>query len=144
MSLPTRTKIVESVRDVQVFDLALPTDPPCANRIAVLWDSDRDERPLDVLAALHYRDLRVRPGVVALAESRGVISCWFDSPQFVAKARTANQVAGDAALRPHDHWADAPLIIVPIRDGVLDRDALLPNCRLLVVPNRYNLGLVQS
>jgi hypothetical protein len=138
--LPANTHIIASTRDRVIFDLPLPTEPPQANRIAVLWDGDRDERILDVMTALHFRDLRVRAHVIALAERGGVVTVWVGSAHDVEKMRAIIQAAADAALRPRDRWTVAPLVVVETRNGVLDKKSLLLDERLASIP--YNLGLV--
>jgi hypothetical protein len=132
---------VLAARDFAILEWQLPTDQPLAHRIGVIYDLDRDERPIDAVVALGYRDPKARMSIVALSESKGVLTAYVGGAQDLDRLHASIASAADVALLP-DRWTVAPLQIVPVRNGVLDHARLPIGHPLLVLPKRYALGLV--
>ena len=104
---------------------SLATDPVTVTRTAIILDPDADMRVLDVLFALHARNRAIRANVVGLAESKKAASTtWYGDLSTLDIARCALQDAATAALWPYDQWRADTFILVPMRDGIADRDQL--------------------
>ena len=139
-------RTVANARNYCVIDI--PTmNPPLVARTAILWDFDRDERLLYALAALHYRAPRICASLRAATETKGRVTAWFDadtpeSPELLQQSLFA---AAAMVLLPHkDQWTiEAPRLVV-CRYGTVDREQLASDDPLLVVPARYQLGLVRQ
>jgi hypothetical protein len=142
--LPAAVRIIARTRDIILVDLpSLPTHPVTVTRTAIILDQDADMRIFDVLFALHARNRNIRANVIGLAESQGRISTFYGDPETLDRARCALQDAATAALWPYDNWRADQFILVPLRDGAVDRDQLEARHLLRSVPERYSLGLVQ-
>jgi hypothetical protein len=137
--LPANFRAVEDARDFFLVDLPVPVENH-ANRVAILWDFDRDTRPIDVLIALWYRDLKTAVQVLALHEYRGDLTIVIGVP-VTDQIKQTIQSAADAALRPNDHWT-VRVRCVATRDGTMMRSALAPNDPLQILPETARLGLV--
>lgn len=113
-------EVIASTRDYAVALFRTP-QPPGGNRVAILFDVDRDERALLVLLALRLRNPELFIYVRAIAESRGDITLWVDSAlRDLQAARARFQAAVTSALSPYDDWRVLPLTSIPCSaDGVL-------------------------
>lgn len=143
--LPAGSRVIESQKDFLIVSLPLPA---ARQNLGIIWDSTRDERVLDCVAALTYRDPAVRSRVVALGMSKGTLTVWAAPSKTPDQDRNAIQAACDAALTPSgQQWTVAPLVTVSInleRDRrILDRGNLVEGHPLQIFPKRYQLGVVE-
>ena len=141
MNIPTYASVPYDVRDYSILAIPSPIRHH-ANQIGVLYDHSRDQRVYNVLSSIWYRDLKTGSHIIGLGEAKGVLTVWYGLPQ-TEPAQQAIQAACDAALRPRDRW---PVQVQPvtIRDGVLDRGTLEDGHPLLIIPERFPLGLVRE
>jgi hypothetical protein len=142
LNTPTYSNVISDVRDYAILSIPSPIRRH-DSRIGVLYDHSRDLRVLNVLSAAWYRDIQTASQIVALGEAEGVLTVWHGGLPNPDQAQIAIQAASDAALRPRDRWP-VELHSVPIRDGVLDRGALETGHPLLIIPERFPLGLVRA
>jgi hypothetical protein len=111
--------------------------------MAVLFDYDRDERVLDFLTAAHYACPKIRANIVGVAETKGRVAVYYGCPLTITEAQRALSEAAYRALYPGDKW-HVDMVLVPMRDGVLDHARLDAQSQLQAAPPRFQLGLVRS
>lgn len=140
--LPASAQIKVSVRDYQIVDFLLSESPPLLQRMAVLYDPDRDERILDFLTCATYACPRVRSNIIVCGESKGRITIYYGDPLTLDKAPRALSEAAYKATWPQDKWV-VDIVLVPVRNGVLDRARLPETSPLLVLPERFQYGLIE-
>jgi hypothetical protein len=140
LNVPTYASVIEDVRDYSIVDLPLPIRHQ-ANRIAIIFDHSRDQRVFNVLSSIWYRDLKTGSHIIGLGEAKGVLTVWYGLPH-TEPAQHAIQAACDAALRPRDRWP-VEVHSAPILAGVLNRTLLAADHPLLIIPERFPLGLVR-
>jgi hypothetical protein len=128
-------------RDATVLEFQLPSDLRGSVHLLCIWDEDRDQRLIQLLVALRYRDPRTLAILVGIAEHRGVVDAWVMSPQQAIEAQRALCTAADFAIQPGDRWTVNTPQVVPTHNGVVDRDALPPNHPLLLAPSKFTYGL---
>jgi hypothetical protein len=123
--------------------MPMPYAASRSNRVAIIWDQDRDERVIAAYTSIAYRDFQLRANLLALAESEGVLTAWFApfTPD-VQRQRKYVQNAVDSALRPCDRWKVAPLQMLAMRDGLVDVDALPADSPVHWAASTYGLGEV--
>jgi hypothetical protein len=148
--LPQPGRLITRLRDAVILDLPSIDKPKLScTRTAVLFgeDAHADPRVIDVLLAFHYRALKYRVNLIALAKVRHLngtgLRWWYGSRFDADRAHRELSEASHVALWPADRWEVEPATIAPMRDGVLDRDRLQLNDLLRVVPESYRLGLVR-
>jgi hypothetical protein len=143
--LPTNCHVVARLRDVVILDLpSLATKPPTFTRTAVILDKHADARMFEILFALHYQNLKVRVNLFAIAKVQGTLRWWYGDRDTFGHARKPITDACNAAFWPTDRIYTENGILVPIKDGKLDRDNLARDDLLKsALPQHYNLGLVQ-
>lgn len=154
-------RVSNSFRDFSLIDLTLPK-VPLTQRIAIVYDFDRDLRVLWVLSAFIHANRKLCAGLIGLAEAKGVLQSFWTpqptsflttgySPSFVTgyspvKYTELLQAAADVALEGEDHWTVAPAKLLPVdHNGRLDASALSADHPLRLVPPRFlaQLGQVQ-
>jgi len=141
--LPAGTRVVFNARDFTIVDLIIT--PKLATRCWIGFDTDRDERVLDVISALYLRNRQIAGGCVGFAETRGDLQVWYaETSESLGMAQLAMQGACTAALFPYDQWRALPLIRVQTKpDGTVDRDQLGIRDLLRTAPEKYRLGRVK-
>ncbi len=139
--LPAAASVKLSLRDHLIVDWLISSHPPLTQRMAVLFDYDRDERVLDFLSAAHYAYPKIRCNIVGVAETKGRAAVFYGCPLTVDEAHRSLSEAAYRALYPGDKW-HVDIIVVPMRDGVLDRARLAETSPLHAAPPRFQLGLV--
>jgi hypothetical protein len=139
--LPAAAAIKQCLRDHLIIDWYISSAPPLVQRMAVLFDYDRDERVLDFLSAAHYACPKLRANIVGVAETKGRIAVFYGCPLTIAEAQRALSEAAYRALYPGDRW-HVDIVLVPMRDGVLDRAKVAETSPLHAAPPRFQLGLV--
>ena len=140
--LPAAAQLKLCLRDYLILDWFISSSPPRMQRMFVPFDYDRDERILDFLTAAHYACPRLRANIVAAAETKGRIAVFYGCPLTIAEAQRALSEAAYRALYPGDRWY-VDIVLVPMRDGVLDRTRLKPQSPLHAAPPRFQLGLIE-
>jgi hypothetical protein len=140
--LPAAAQIKQCLRDHLIIDWLISSSPPLVQRMAVLFDYDRDERILDFLTAAHYACPKLRANIVGVAETKGRIAVFYGCPLTIPEAQRALSEAAYRALYPGDKW-HVDIVPVPMRDGVLDRTRLDEKHTLHATPPRYQLGLIE-
>ena len=139
---PSQMHVIADLRDVRILEMGLPNN--LTQRLAVIFDHDRDQRVIDVLQSISFRAPHFRANLIALAESGGDLTLWYGDAQTLDAARRPFQEATTAALWPYDNWRVKEVILAPVHDGVLVRDELPARDLLQAAPARYVLGLVRS
>jgi hypothetical protein len=144
-SIPPNVHVVDRLRDVVILDLpSLATTPPTYTRTAIILDKRADPRMFEILFALHYQNLNIRVNLLAIAKVEGMLRWWYGDPDTFMAARAPLIKACNSAFWPTDRIYTENGILVPMKDGRLDRDNLPSDETLLrTVPERYKLGLVQ-
>jgi hypothetical protein len=145
LNLPFQSRIIENTRDHLIFDTPMPHAASRANRVAIVWDKDRDERIIAAYTSLAYRDFQLRAHLLALAESGGIVTAWFApfTPD-VNRQRKYVQTAVDNALLPGDRWKVAPLQMLAMRDGRVDVGVLPADSPVYWAASVYGLGEVTA
>jgi hypothetical protein len=136
-------RTVLNAQDFSLIEIPLPVEPPMLNRLGILWDVDHDERVLDVVAALYYRDVRTRAGILALAESKGVLRVFVGGAEDLGKLQSTLDATVDIAVRHDDRWT-VRLETVPVQNGKLDYTRLPAGHALHILPRRLPCGLVHQ
>ena len=140
--LPAGARIVLSARDFIIDEISVAPDASLVQRLAILFDVDRDTRSLEVLSALYLRDHDICTNVLGLAETRGELTVWYGDATSVEMARNPVQQAANAALWPYDSWRTRVVLAPMLPNGKLDRDNLSVGDPLRVAPARYPLGRI--
>jgi hypothetical protein len=150
--LPQPGRLISRLRDLIVVDLpSADTKPrPTMTRTAILFTEDKqaDPRVIDVLTAFHYRSLKYRVHLLALAKVRRpdgpALRWWYGSPFDAPDAARALADAARIALLGADRqWTIEQPILVALKNGVVDSDRLPTDSPLRGIPDQYRLGRVQ-
>ncbi len=147
--LPQPGRLISRLRDLIIVDLASADTKPkvTVTRTAILFTEDKqaDPRVIDILIAFHYRSLKYRVNLLALAKVRHpdgpALRWWYGSVFDAADAARALTDATRAVLFT-EKWTVEQPIIVALKDGRIDRDRLPTDSPLRNVPEQYRLGLV--
>jgi hypothetical protein len=141
-ALPAAIKLILGLKDFQIYDRFISDRPPRVQRVWVGYDDDRDERVLDFLGAAHYMHPKFCAKIVGIAESQGQVKVFYSCPLTIAEAQRALSEAAYRALSPQDRW-HVDIVLVPMRDGLLDRTRLDAQSPLHAAPPRFQLGLIE-
>jgi hypothetical protein len=139
--LPAAASLKLCLRDHLIIDWFISSAPPLMQRMVVLFDYDRDERILDFLTAAHYACPKIRANIVGVAETKGRIAVFYGCPLTLTEAQRSLSEAAYRALYPGDKWY-VDIVLVPMRDGLLDRTRLAEQSPLHAAPPRFQLGLI--
>jgi hypothetical protein len=113
-----------------------------AVHLCVLWDHDRDQLVLAVLAALFLRNREALEQLVAVAEARGRVDFWCRSAEHSKDLQRALDDAANAVTWQRGRWKVNPGQVVPCRGTVVDWEKLPEKHPLHSVAKGQGLGLI--
>jgi hypothetical protein len=122
-----------------------PRDELPAVHLCVLWDHDRDQRMLALLAVVYLRNREMLEQLVAVAESRGRIDFWCRSEEHRKDLQRALDDASEAVMFRRA-WKANPGKVVPCKGTAVDWQALpdgTPDA-LRSVAKGHGLGIVPA
>jgi hypothetical protein len=137
---PLFYRVLHDARDGTVLEFCLPNEPRGVVHLLVAWEPDRDQRLIQLLVALRYRDPRALAVLTGVAEHRGVVDAWITSAEQAVEVHRALSAAADIAIQPGDRWIVNTPQAVATRNGVVDRDSLPLDHPLLAAPAKFTLG----
>jgi hypothetical protein len=137
-------EVLSDGRDRSVIRFQLPPTPSSAAvHVCILWDADRDQNILAVLAALYLRHRDALKQLVAVAETRGQIAFWCRSADQLPDMRRALDDAANAVTWQHGRWRAGIGHVVPCKGTVVDWAALAADHPLRGAARGQQLGLVE-
>jgi len=130
-----------------------------ALNIALLFDVDEDDVDRVLMVARLFGLIYARRNLphdlstafdylIALAETGGRLTVWYDAGKYPNERRTAPEVKAEveaavaAMISPtgEDYW-EVTAVPIHLTKGVLPYESMPPDHPLRVIPTRYRLGL---
>lgn len=136
-------EVLSDGRDRSVIRFLLPPNQDAVH-VCTLWDADRDQTIMAVLAALYLRDRDALKQLVAVAEGRGQITFWCRSADQLTDVRHALDDAAHAVTWQHGFWKTGQGHVVPCRGTVVDWEALDADHPLRGAARGQRLGLITA